>query len=620
MPDTDTATQSVEPQPAPAAGLPDQVNPAAMGAGVGSAVEQASMIGVRVDYDRQQQQAKLEAQAGEVEGQHAINTLRNTALAGLHGDGGLFTTNPGANALQASASWQEKRQAQVAQIRENIQNPDALKSFDRAAADNAYETQAQIDQFNEHQIKQADAQVTQGALQTAFNGVIAHASDPAMFNHHIALGAAALIDSDRRNGVPASATQSKIADWTSGAVTGAISTLVDSGQSSQAQALAEAHKNEILGDDVGKVAKLIQHGDVNDRGLALSRSIISGLPPVDPTKPDSQIGEGLVAARAGLDKMGITDDALYHRALDEIDTHYKLAADAYTTNQSSMLTKAQAAVDANPSGAIPPSVTSGMNDMNQKKAEEYRQWKIKDLAPKDNPDTVNYFHQALANPEQWRDQLGDGTSTGPLRLELQQRRAELSAPTYQRINQEMDQTVQKVVRNDQSLSQGQVSTEATNRIFDEAGLPADAKPGTPERSAQDSLRGTFMLQLHRLVGAEALKLQRPLTPDEIEDKARALYATKTWTETVDNPQGPQHQSWLGIGMDIATGDPGQPETMTRTQSQRVFETPEAQARAYSIRDVPIDERSKILKSFASKNYSPNEDELIAAYNQRITQK
>ena len=532
--DSETATQSVDPTPQPGAGLPDQVNPAALGATVGAAVEQGSMIGIRVDFDRQRRQQQLQQQASEVEGQNAINTLRSTGLAGLHGQGGLFTTNPGVNAGPAAQSWQQQRQKQIDTLRQTISNPDALKSFDRAASDNAYETQAQIDQWQEHQIKSADVAATQGALQTAYNGVVAHASDPAMLNHHIALGAAALMDSGRRNQVPDYQTKDKVADWTSSAVTGAISTLVDSGQTVQAQALAQAHKDEILGDDVGRVSKLLQHGDVEDRSLALSGEILKGLPPLDPTNPDHDIMAQRDAAQAKLDGYGITDGRLYDAAQRRLDTHFRLAVESNNEAQSKLMLQAYDQIHdpANPNRSVSPSILSKLDWKSRISVNQ----EVKRVGQETDAATFDKWQSVISS-------ASDANDLKQMSVMLLQDKPKLSDAVFQGLDRQLTEQATKLQNRDTTLAKGLMPHEVATQIFNENGLAEpkgdDAKPDSPVFKSWAAQRGMFTEELQKWGANEQLVKKAPLTLEEWQNGARTLMTQTTW-------QKPK-QGWLNPG-------------------------------------------------------------------------
>ena len=572
MPDPDTLTQSASPEVAPGAALPDQVNPVAEGAGVGASAEQGMMVGKRVLFDQQQRQQRTADQAEQVEANGAINQLHMTGLQGLHGDGGLFTTNPGVGAIQAAKTWQQQRQQQVDQLRAKLTTDGARASFDKAVEAGNYSNQASIDQWQEHQVQKADVATTDASLQTAYNGVIANASNPEQFNHWLAMGATAHMDHAARMGVPPEQikgqTKDQIADWTSHAVTGAISTLVDSGETVKAQALADAHKGEIQGDDVGHVAKLLAHGDVQDRSLALAGEIIKSVPAIDPTNPDHDIGATRDAALAKLDQYGITDGKLYDETQRRILTHFHLAEGSANERQGNLLTQAFQQLDKpdNVNGEVAPSVMAGMDWKSLKAVDAARSKKIAE--------------NQGARYDQWQQTFaaaGSPEDLGPLRTQLLQDRPNMSPAMFQQLDKQFGATMAHLQQKSATLAQGIIPHEVAKSIFDENGMsiPADAKPGTAAFQSISEMRGNFTQQLSRWGAAEQIKKNAPLTQDEWETGARKLFSTQQWQQSATSVLHP--------------GKPWAEQT-----SGRAFEAPWAKDIAYREDDIPRDRYKAML--------------------------
>lgn len=611
--DGDGLLTSVEPQVTPSAEIPMAASPQAMGVAIGQATEQLGMVAARVGYDQKIRQQHI-AQIAAQDGAHAVIADDQDAL---HGKNGIMYQEAGIAAPKVADDYLTQRSAKVAQVRAALPSDEARRTFDLHETAQSSRVKDQLSDWQHGQVNAADAKSLQTSGELHLNEAVIGASegDPQrrseVINTSIAKGSMAIIDYGQRHGWDKDRTDLAVKDYSGNVVTNVVKAMVDSGDHQGAAAFYADHGEDVTGQQSVVVSHLLKVSGEQDQGYRLANDIIAKqhVDSVGKTGPADESKITLDDALNRLEAKGLTDPKVHDEAQRRIVTHFELRDKAHVDEQKQLLATAGDAIDDenNQSRTIPPSALVGMDVRTRRAAEAYAKLRLKDGEPVTDDARYQKINELMSDPTQWKAAFGTPTEPGLYDINLD--RANLSPAAFRHVSDEIKAIRQKVVTRDESLSQGQVAFDVTKNLFEANQMAATAKPGTPERAQQEALQGRFLGQLHKAIGAEQIKVQRPLTPDEVQDQATKLLTTVSW---VTKTQSGTFGEWLAATV------PHPAFLDTESHSARAFELPGADKRVYSVDDIPAAELVKLQAGYQAAGIrKPSPGQMLQAYNDTI---
>jgi hypothetical protein len=426
----------------------------------------------------------------------------------------------------------------------------------------------------------------------------------------IAKQQAAIADQCVRNGI---ATDSEIckgqqAQAASQTQLSVLNQLFASGQNATGKQWFEEHQDQLQGEDRAHAERMVRIGTDQDQARSIADDVLAKAHAgaMDDTGVVDQSKLSLESALQDLEDRHIADTGVYDQAKSRIVQMFKLSQEAHKEVQVDTM---QAVVDHltgdnNPAHNEPVDLMAKLDPSNRMKMLKVQKQLRLDQVPKTDDALWNDLQSAYKDDKQWSEMPAPVTV-----------RADLNPRDYTRYEKMYAEAQGKASRKDDTLSQGMVSTAAVDRIWIDNGMPkmpkapAPGQPATPDYQAAAARKNRFSEQLYRLVGAEQVKLKRDLTPPEIDEQAKKLFAQQTW----------QHESDGFWDVLLGRGDASKagPQRRDITDTGYAFEAPGADKRAYSIRDVPLADRDRLATDAKKRGAIVTEANLVEAYNREV---
>lgn len=607
-PDGVTMTDSVDPQAQPATALPMAASPDAMGVQIGQGVVNEGMVAARIGFDREAQARAQQAKIDQIGASNAIYASKTADQSELHGDGGVFTQNPGLDAPKVTDAWLQKRAERNAKVRDSLPNDQQKESFDLHQREQDLMVHGQVDDWQSHQLKQADSVAFANSGEVHYNDAMIAAAnaDPIKradgVNSAIAKGSMDIIDYGRRNGWTNERTTLATQEYASHVSIGVLKTLVDSGDGQAAKQFHEDHSDDFLGDDAGKASLMVKASNQKEESRDLTIAVLNR------KRPDGE-SPNFKSDLADLDARSTPGSKEHDDAAAQIANHYRIKEEAEAGAQRDAMKDAtdQVNADGNANFDVSPTALLALSPTNRRAVEAYQKQKRAVGHVETDETTKEAWLEKARDPSKWDDILKEP----PEAL-----RPKMNDVDYNAMLKEREHIQAQVKAQTQQLSQGMISAEVTAGIRQTYKMeePKDKDPNSPARAAAAARWNNFQDQLQRMNGAQAVALKRPLLKGEIEANAKALFATTTW-------QTPPESTWekLNLPTNIGPrlrGDAAPSKTVTR--SAPFFESPNASKAAYRIDDVPEAQREALLRSLEKGGLTkPTDRQLIKAYNLRL---
>jgi hypothetical protein len=461
------------------------------------------------------------------------------------------------------------------------------------------------------------------------NAMVAHADDPQAIQQNLDSMKAIRQDQGKMLGWDPDTVNRFVGEDQSKASLGMLRQMVADNKSPLAQAWFSQNRNLLQGRDLTEATSMLDKKGEQDQALSVANSVLNMVRPA--SEPND-----LQSNLTRLDSMNITDRKLYDNAREEIVRHFDLQQTAENQRQKGILDKVGDAIDTSRGQPVDPALLVKATPATKEAAERYRKVVVEQGYAQTDPAAYARLQEALGDTANLKRNFEDG---GQFFADNPNLRSQLSPAHYQEMLRDVDKAQQRIGKNDTEWSKGDVDLQIQKGIFAEAGLETTGKPGTALRQSQEATQGQFLIQLKRAIGAAQVDAQRDLNPDEKQAIAKKLFATTSWTERSANPDyvPPEKRGVMADVEGIASGFFGSGEDQenqfhSTSRTARVYESPEGQQQAYSIRDIPEKNANPLLTRdgliallakngiLPGKSYDARqafEQHLVGAYNAEI---
>lgn len=550
---------------------------APLGEQVGQALNAAGEVAQRMHYDAVQQANEAGVTAfHNSQVQWELDHLHNPQTGVLAKQTGLSAPQTVDDTLKSYDEFTSKAIAAMP----NDQQRQAANQY---VAMHRQQMSDQLFNYEDKQVKTAHVQIMENGVALQSNAMVAHADDPQAVQQNLDSMKAIRQDQGRMLGWDPDTVNRFVAEDQSKASLGMLRQMVADNKSPQAQAWFSQNRSLLQGKDLTEATSMLDKKDEQDNALTIANQVMSA--PRDANEPND-----LQSNLTRLEGMHIQDRKLFDNAREEIVRHFDLQQQAENQRQKGILDKVGDAIDASHGQPIDPAMLVNATPATKEAAERYRQVVIKQGYAETDPAAYARLQEALGDTANLKRNFGDG---GQFFADNPDLRSQLSPAHYQEMLRDVTKAQERIARNDNEWSKGNVELGMQKDLFAEAGLETTGKPGSAQREAQEALQGQFLIQLRRAIGAAQVDEQRDLKPDEKEAIAKKLFASTSWIERSANPDyvPPEKRGTMSDIEGIASGFFGSGEdqdtpVLARSVTGRVFESPEGRQQAYSWRDVP----------------------------------
>ncbi len=568
MADIPVITPQVQEQVQPSVELPMNATAQAFGAGIGEAEDFAGDVATKLHRE-------AAAHANQTAALDSMNKLAAFEDQRLHDPKtGVLNQRLGVNAPAAVEKTLEDHEKLANEISAKL-TPQQQEQFKSLAQEHHRQVKRQLYGYENKELVTAQNSTDQSFVANTLNSIARAPDDQVGTMEKIGRLRATAAAAAKRNGGTDEDVKAAVDAVTSDAHMVVVRSLVDGDQGSAAKGYFEYNKDEIDAQGLAQAHSMLKTIADKDESRAVADSIINR---------EGQKGDlpDLGADLQELENKNITDTAVYDQAKQRIVQRYELAQKAHNDTQQAKTADAMGILEdpANRDHEIPPSRLEGLDHRNYAAVMRYKAQLMKGDVPQTDPDVYADLQMKLADPKKWKEVVGDDQHAGSLNLE--QYKSDLSPAVYRSMVAEIKRTRQKVIDNDDKLSQGQIATTVTDRLFKENGLEIVGKAGSTKRQDSAAMQGRFLEQLHKAVGAQAVEKQRDLNQDEIEQEAKKLLMETTWQHPAET--GFQ-KFWYGTSGYTDFMGREHPQPMV-TETTAAFKQEGADTFAYSHRDIP----------------------------------
>ena len=597
MPDIPTDQPQGELQPDAGSGISAQANPQALGENVAGAQWESGLVAQRVYHDANQAAVQ---QFRNSQLQWEANTLHDAKTGVLYQNSGLSAPGLVDKTLQNYQQFTAKATAGMNSAQQQLAQP--------YIQEHRAQLQDQLMKYEHGQVTDAHNEILQNGIALHANAATLHSDDPGLVDHDLKSMDALYQDWGRVNNIDPDKVARLSANSKSEAAYGMIRNLVANDKPQQAQAWMQANQGVLQGAQLTEATNMVKEKGNNNEALATANKILASS--TDETD-----------AYQKLDGLKITNAAVYDKANEELQNHFRKYKEATNERNGIIADKALTEMQSSPTNSVTAETWADVPSQLKPKLVLAQKQMVKNGYIETEPAAYWDFHQRIADA---------GLDTTKLNaIQPQADYPHQVSPTHMvAMQQEKQKAIEAATKRTDHLSQGIVAQNVTEDLFKENHLSdITAKPNTrahtDQADANAALQGQFLMQLHRAVGAKQVDLERELTQPEIHEEATKLMASTSWIESTPNPdyRKPEDRSTLQTVLSgvFGAGDTQDIEKFNAIKTARYFETPAAQTRAYSIRDIPDTKdnpaRSLLLKHFTAAGHSnPTEQEIIDAYN------
>lgn len=272
MPDQPTIQAQVQESVQPSAELPANATPDAFGAGIGQAFANLGDVATRIHRDavmRANQTAVLDAD-------NQTNAFLNQRL--YDPKTGILYQNTGKDAPGVVDKTLSDFQEHVSKVQSGLVNDEQKTQFQRMSQARAFDLQRQLGEYEHRQTTAYADQTDASAVKLAGDAAVQNAGtrDPELSpDVFIQKQRAIIADAGERKGLPPETIQAQMADAESATHMGVISQLLSTGQDQAGKQWYDEHKEELVGPDRERVARMVDAGSNAGTALRVGDALVA---------------------------------------------------------------------------------------------------------------------------------------------------------------------------------------------------------------------------------------------------------------------------------------------------------------------------------------------------------